>query len=104
MAGRNDWPGDWLVLEAKVDRSSLSRASEQVPVRLDRAAGIRRSPALARFSRRSPLSPFAVRCGSNFKGKSKASSPTAPDSVASASVAASKHSAESGSGIVGLSF
>nr|XP_028951595.1 uncharacterized protein LOC103425717 isoform X2 [Malus domestica] len=51
MAGRHDWPGDRLVMAAQVDRSPVPRPSEQVPVPLDRAAGVRRSPPLARFYR-----------------------------------------------------
>lgn len=49
MVGRHDRLGDRVVMEAQVDGPPLPWASEQGPVPLDRAAGLRRSPALARF-------------------------------------------------------
>lgn len=49
LAGRDDRPGDRMVVEAAVDGARLPGPPKQVPFPLDGSAGIRCSPPLVRL-------------------------------------------------------
>ena len=51
LAGRDDRPGDRLVVAAALDGARLPRPPQQVQIPLDGAAGLRRPPPLARLHR-----------------------------------------------------